>query len=82
MCTCHQLTKASDAPKKQRVMNDCTSWNLHSNRYMLMNEKFIVLGPGRDPLMYILCFEDSDKRPKENGPFFDAGDVKMIEAMY
>ncbi|OAL49395.1 hypothetical protein IQ07DRAFT_53703 [Pyrenochaeta sp. DS3sAY3a] len=70
----------SDAPEERRVMDGLSSLNGNEDVDMLMNEKFIVLSPSSQAFMYILCFEDSDKRPKEDGPFFDAGDFEILEA--
>jgi hypothetical protein len=41
------------------------------------NEKYVVWGAV--DRLYILCFDGGDNLPKQNGSFFDLGELKILQ---
>ena len=62
----------SGMPNLKLLISDT---NIHGYDYLL-NEDYVITKMSN--YLYLLCFDDSDKRPKENGSFFDIGDLELL----
>ncbi|KAF1947779.1 hypothetical protein EJ02DRAFT_472136 [Clathrospora elynae] len=68
-CYTPLITESKDAPLVPDIED--------VNRSVIMNEKHVIrLAIDR---FYVLCFAESDQRPKESGSFFDVGALEVLQ---
>ena len=74
------LTKTSCRPAYTPVASGLLEDHAYVSNSVLsisLNEKYLVCRV--DDAFYILCFQDSENRPKQDGPFFNGGTLKVLQ---